>query len=50
MPNISKALVIGVSFKRNCPTILFSAPISFGKQLEKLGVEVDYMDDIADME
>ena len=37
-PEIKKVLIVGITFKRDCPTILYSAPITFGKELEKNGI------------
>ncbi|MFA6160348.1 MAG: nucleotide sugar dehydrogenase [Parcubacteria group bacterium] len=47
-PGKSKALIMGVSFKENCPDIRNARPFDIAKELKKYGVKVDFFDPIVD--
>lgn len=46
--NCSKALVLGVTFKENCPDIRNSKVVDIVKELEQFGIQVDVYDPYAD--
>ncbi len=46
----SRILIMGVSFKENCPDIRNARPFDIAKELEKYGVKVDFFDPIVDAE
>jgi UDP-N-acetyl-D-galactosamine dehydrogenase len=46
--NCSKALVLGVTFKENCPDIRNSKVVDIVKELEQFGIQVDVYDPHAD--
>lgn len=46
--NCSKALVLGVTFKENCPDIRNSKVVDIVKELEQFGIQVDVFDPHAD--
>ena len=47
-PGNSRALILGVTFKENCPDIRNARPIDIATELEKFGVKVDFFDPVAD--
>lgn len=47
-PQRSKVLILGVSFKENCPDIRNARAFDIGKEFEKMGAKVDFFDPIAD--
>ncbi len=46
----SKALILGISFKENCPDVRNSRVIDIHKELQQFGLEVDIYDPHADKE
>ncbi|MCU7548502.1 nucleotide sugar dehydrogenase [Chitinophagaceae bacterium LB-8] len=48
--NASKALILGITFKENCPDIRNSRVIDIHRELEQFGVTVDVYDPHADKE
>ena len=44
----SKVLILGITFKENCPDIRNTKVIEIGKELEDFGAKVDYCDPWAD--
>ncbi len=49
-PGNSNVLIMGASFKENCPDIRNARPFDIGRGFEKFGVHVDYYDPIVDKE
>lgn len=49
-PGNARALILGVTFKENCPDIRNARPIDIASELKKFGVKVDYFDPVADSE
>lgn len=47
-PGKSKALLMGVSFKENCPDIRNARPFDIAKELKKYGMAVDFFDPVVD--
>ena len=48
--NHSKVLILGVTFKENCPDVRNTKVIGIGREMEEFGCEVDYLDPWADAE
>ena len=48
--NHSKVLILGVTFKENCPDVRNTKVINIGKEMEDFGCEVDYLDPWANAE
>ncbi len=44
----ARVLLMGLSFKENCPDLRNSRSIDIGRHLEKFGMQVDYYDPITD--
>lgn len=49
-PANGKALIMGVSFKENCPDIRNARPFDIAAELKKYGMKIDFFDPIVDKE
>lgn len=47
-PGTAKILILGITFKENCPDIRNARPVDIGIELKKFGVKVDFFDPLAD--
>lgn len=46
-PTKSRALIMGVTFKENCPDIRNARPFDIAKELARYGIKIDYFDPVA---